>query len=121
MWRVNRVQHLLAKDTFFRHDWSLINLQYLKLTVCCQAKLGFFHTNTCHCFPFSFWDLKGLYPYQFGIVNNTDPRANWQTIPKIKDDEQSLSIIPDAKYTFNFSIIDNMCKYYAHLLLGKEI
>ena len=67
------------------------------------------------------WDLKGLHAYQFGIVNNTDPRANWQLIPEIKNDEQSLSIIPDAKYTFNFSIIDNTCKYYVHLLLGKEI
>ena len=76
-----------------------------------------FHTNTGHCFPVSFLDLKGLHAYQFGI----DPRSNWQTIPKIKDDKQSLSIIHDSKYTLNFRIIDNMCKYYVHLLLGKEI
>ena len=40
---------------------------------------------------------------------------------KNKDDQQSLQIIRNAKYTFNFSIIDNTCKYYVHLLLGKEI
>ena len=76
-----------------------------------------FFTPTPVSFPISFWELKGLHAYQFFI----HPRSNWQTIPKVKDDKQSLSIIPDVKYTLNVSVIDNKCKYYVLLLLGKHI